>query len=220
MLNIQIELRALKACIISAAKKDIRYYLCGVMVQPRENDVICVATDGRRMTVARSRFEGYQGESFELIIPRDKVELAIKMAAKGQETVLLETDEAGSGYRLNGVPFVAIDGKYPDWRRAVPTIELPGPDSESECKSGNYNPAYLVDAAKSIGAYAGVSPAKAVLGEFKLFQNGPSGAVVQGLDRGCFVVVMPIHIAKEFETISANTGREWITDPVSLKAVK
>ena len=208
-MEMQIEIRALKACALSAGKKDVRYYLNGVLIEPRANDALCVGTDGHRMTVARSEADGFNGSGFELIVPIDRVNLALKAAAKNQETLLLEND--GSGYRLGGIPFIAMDGKFPAWRHTVPTIEL----VEGQEKAATFNPAYLVDAAKSIAAYEGRPASKAVLGGFRLFQNGNSGAIMRGIDPGCFVIIMPVRRDSALEGLSMNADREWIGTPVS-----
>ena len=209
MMEMQIEIRALKACVLSAGKKDVREYLNGVLIELRANDALCVATDGHRMTVARSKADKFNGPGVELIVPIDRINLALKAAAKSQETLLLEDD--GSGYRLGGIPFIAIDGKFPAWRRVVQTIEL----VEGQEKAATFNPAYLVDAAKSIAAYEDRPSSKAVLGGFRLFQNGNGGAIMRGIDPGCFVVIMPVGLDSALEGLSMNADREWIGNPVS-----
>lgn len=126
----------LKAVALAMAKKDIRYYLNGVMIN--ENHI--VATDGHRMHIF---YHGQQWDHGETVIPREIVDLALKMKSSNIEI----TDKA-----VNGIPFNALDGRFPDYRRVIPSSA--GGVTEGGIVS-NINADYLKDAVSAIQSVTG-----------------------------------------------------------------
>ena len=121
----------LKAVALAMAKKDIRYYLNGLMIN--ENHI--VATDGHRMHIF---YHGQQWEHGETVIPREMIDLALKMKAVNVEI---------TGKTINGIPFNALDGRFPDYRRVIPS----GAGGVTEgCIVSNINADYLKDAVSAI----------------------------------------------------------------------
>jgi DNA polymerase-3 subunit beta len=120
----------LQALLLFAAKNDVRYYLNGIYADPAG---YLVATDGHRMLYIKTGEPG-----LDVIIPREAAEAAVKMAKKGQEIPLTKTS-------IGQVTYTTVDGKYPDWRRAIPTIDnlQPNPQCLFEWQ-------YLADAEKAI----------------------------------------------------------------------
>lgn len=130
-----IDSKIIKAIILAAAKKDIRYCLNGVLINTQH----IVATDGARMHAFK---HGQQWEHGEVIIPTDKVELALKMKTK---QIDIEKDN------INGIPFVTIDGKFPDYSRVIPQ----NPKTTNGEIMANINPEYLLDACKAVKLVTG-----------------------------------------------------------------
>lgn len=107
-----------------AAKSDVRYYLNGVFFEPRNGKAIAVSTDGRVMCVAHTSMNWDLGA---IIIPRDVCEQLAKM--KG-EIVFSAIDDGRRFKASNGpstIKFVAIDGRFPEWRAVVPDLDEQAP---------------------------------------------------------------------------------------------
>lgn len=130
-----IDSKIIKAIILAAAKKDIRFYLNGVLMNAQH----IVATDGARMHAYK---HGQEWEHGEIIIPIDKVELALKMKTK---QIKIEKDS------INGIPFGTIDGKFPDYSRVIPQA----PKQANGGIMANINPEFLLDACKAVKLVTG-----------------------------------------------------------------
>ncbi len=115
MQAITLPINMLKAALISAGKKDARYYLNGICVDGRT----LVATDGSRLFAAKIPDDELVPD---VIIPRDAVERALKIADKRQVVIGLSHDPVAKTWVLGGLTFEPIDGKYPDWRRLIPKV--------------------------------------------------------------------------------------------------
>ncbi|ASY56470.1 DNA polymerase III subunit beta [Sinorhizobium sp. CCBAU 05631] len=96
--------------------EETRYYLNGVCL---DGDVL-VATDGHRMGVHP---HGFDGGAFDRgIIPKDVVFALLSMPAPKGLSVSKEKPRVE--IRMDGARIRAklIDGKFPDWRRVVPSM--------------------------------------------------------------------------------------------------
>ena len=99
----QILTNHLKAVLLAAGKKDLRYYLNGVHVNKHH----LVATDGHRMHVV---CHGGDWPHDPVTIPRDACELAIK----GKTTTLEITPTA-----IGPISYQPVEGRYPDYTRVM-----------------------------------------------------------------------------------------------------
>ena len=99
----QIQTNHLKAVLLAAGKKDIRYYLNGVHVTKHH----LVATDGHRMHIV---CHGGEWPHEPVTIPRDACELAIK----GKTTTLEITPTA-----IGPISYQPVGGTYPDYTRLI-----------------------------------------------------------------------------------------------------
>jgi DNA polymerase-3 subunit beta len=143
ILNIQHS--TIKALLIFAAEKDVRYYLKGVCVDvraatdARPADVTLVATDGVILLAHPVPLEDVDGviEPGQYIIPREALEaiapmkagrtaLPIKLTivtpaptvdAEGRTVAPRTEIEITGATALRTAP---IDGRFPDWRRVMP----------------------------------------------------------------------------------------------------
>ena len=130
-----IDSKIIKAVILAAAKNDVRSNLNGVFINARH----IVATDGARMHAHK---HGQEWEHGDIIIPIDKVELALKMKTK---QIKIEKDS------INGIPFGTIDGKFPDYLRVIPQ----NPKTTEGEIMANLNPEFLLDACKAVKLVTG-----------------------------------------------------------------
>ena len=129
-----VDSKTIKAILLAAAKKDIRECLNGLFI----NNKHIVATDGLRMHAYSHGEEWGHGE---VIIPRDKVEIALKMKTK---QIKIEKDS------INGIPFDAVDSKFPDYSRVIPQ-NLKAAEGEIVA---SINPEFLLDACKAVKTVA------------------------------------------------------------------
>jgi DNA polymerase-3 subunit beta len=201
-MKIQLKPETLKALLTIAAKKDIRYYLQGVLVEVNPSgQTVLVATDGHRLlalpVAADDVADPLPGE---YIIPRDALE-SVKPVKYGRATHPFELtieqpaptpDETRPGatithparFTLTGATTAAgamIDGRYPDWRRVLPATASNEP--------GHYQPDYVAD----FGAVASLLTGKKSPCPI-IHHNGTSGALVTGLGHDAVGVLMPMRV--------------------------
>ncbi len=124
-----VNARYLKGLLRLAAKQDIRYYLNGIFVEAtKDAGKFYVATDGHRMGVFHEGWGGDEPEDTTLIIPRDVLEQARLLKLNGPAklpTATLTREATGTLWTLNThegarLTFTPIDGKFPEWRKAIP----------------------------------------------------------------------------------------------------
>ena len=126
------------------AIQDVRYYLTGMLFDVSQQQLTTVATDGHRLALARSVIEVSADLSMQAILPRKAVielerlatELGKMLGDKDNAVTLSfgreflqvslpfgDVDNAGQVSQDLMVTFTArlIDGKFPDYRRVMPS---------------------------------------------------------------------------------------------------
>jgi DNA polymerase-3 subunit beta len=178
-----IKQSALKALVLLAAKKDIRYYLVGVNVEFSPAITRIVATDGHKLGLYQTGAQnvGHGG----LMIPTDVINALPKSGAYDPELTFIKCEGPGA-WEIVGLPnngrivFQEIDGRFPDYVRVCRfnTDGLPG------C----YNPEYLMQFLKVQHLLGGSKKCT-----INVFQNGKSSALVTlaGVDN-FYGVIMPM----------------------------
>lgn len=151
------------------ADHDIRYYLNGIYVEPREaGGVFIVGCDGHRMMVVIDE-TGSASESAILSMDRATVARLVRPSASGGavhikgrfpldrvgnrlqtevfrgKTAMLLTDHMGQVSHVR--PGVLVDGNFPDWRRVIPDFSKLTPGNRAP-----YNHRYL---SKVLDVFAG-----------------------------------------------------------------
>lgn len=127
-----ITVTTLKALLLFAAKKDIRYWLNGVHFEQSVNGTVAVATNGHCLAVARLDRDSAEPASFT--VPREHLDNVVK-SAKGSIDIVQVDDTQCTILSSNGRITVPLcDGKFPDWRR-VTTPQQTG-------ERGYYDPEY------------------------------------------------------------------------------
>jgi hypothetical protein len=121
-MQINIPRAALQAMTHLCTRNDIRYYLNGVMLETLANEARLVATDGSVMGVYRMTDCSFpEAERGQMILPLSAVDLALKAAAKTLPIQLQVTQgAAGPVHMLGAVAFTPVEGRFPDYRRAIP----------------------------------------------------------------------------------------------------
>jgi DNA polymerase-3 subunit beta len=200
-MKLTIEHAVIKALLLVAPKNDVRYYLKGVLVDVRAQDVTLVSTNGA-VLLSVPYLDDVEGDRIvgQWIIPREALE-AVKPCKVGR-TVLPITVEINAGAETSdpdrpGVTIKALDtititgatttttkpveGRYPDWRRVMPVA--------ASFEVAQFDPA-LVATFGDVHALLGGSE------KFKpvIHHNGRGGALVSGLGRDALGVIMPLRI--------------------------
>lgn len=172
---LEIKTAHLKAALTHASKSDIRYYLNGVCLTIGESGMAyLMATDGMRAFIGSFTANWTDVEKkgpFQIIIPRDTVTAAIKLAGKN---ILCRLDVLRDGrYSLGGVQFTAIDGKFPDINRIIP--------STISGETAQYNPEFLLAARDALRVWHGVKtlcPAMQYNGNFPAVMSSNGAFVI------------------------------------------
>jgi DNA polymerase-3 subunit beta len=203
-MKITIDRNALKAVSRFASTKDIRHYLVGVLIEYNPLQTRLCATDGHTLAVHRADAKGDNEGSWTGIIPLDAVNTLLKMkpAIKSLKdepisVTVSDTGEIRCDWLGQSIITRAIDGKFPDYRRVIP--------STLDGQSAWINPDYLtriVDAAKDIGA------------GFTFGWNGNSGSLAF-IGQDMLAVLMPIRQELTTDTAGAAWARESLIEPVS-----
>ena len=166
----------IKAGVLSAltnlsGKKDIRYYLNGVLVEVKDNTLRLVATDGHVMGIYQQELEE-PSEAMRLVIPN---EVIAKLDKKTTNVLICDQDQ----WRADNINFAPIDGQYPDYMRVLPA-KISG-------EVAQFNPDFIARFAKV---------AKALSSKFAvpiIAHNGTSGALVDiGMPLNFVGIMMPI----------------------------
>ena len=184
----QVNIKTLQALAKHIAPKtEIRYYLVGVQLEVTDAGRFYVATDGHKLVAIReARQEGDVNGDY--LIPRDVI-LGVKIQKAGRNPVEYAEFELSDGkpsitYCGTETRFNLVDGKFPDWRRVVPT-KVSG-------EIAQFNPDYLVEirdcaaATIGIGKYSGLC----------LLHNGNSASLYQADSTDFIGVIMPLRINK------------------------
>jgi DNA polymerase III subunit beta len=167
-LEITVPTNYLRAALICASTKKVRYYLNGVYVDP---DGFLVSTDGHRAFVGKidltdvPAFDGW-------IICRDVLKRALT-GYKARDIVISPT-------RTGNIACKPVDGVFPEWRRVV-TSELSGVTAQ-------FNNAYVGDFGKIDKLLAGRTVPSAHIHHNG---DGPAGVTFPDI-QNAFGVLMPV----------------------------
>lgn len=184
-MKITLKTSVLRAALLCAAKKDIRYYLQGICISFNHPEVAMVCgTNGHILFAGQCPIdviEAPEAYGFEIIVPGD----VIKGLDKKAEVVMLETiDSMPKGYYVLGNSrFQAIDARFPDISRVIPSR-----DAFAELKVSYFKPEYLCTANEALAMYYGDKKDKC----YSLAQRGDASGVVHNERNDALVVVMPM----------------------------
>jgi len=184
-MKITLKTSVLRAALLCAAKKDIRYYLQGICISFNHPEVAMVCgTNGHILFAGQCPIETIEAPEalgFEIIVPGD----VIKGLDKKAEVVMLETiDSMPKGhYVLGNTRFQAIDARFPDISRVIPSR-----DAFSEQKASYFRPEYLCTANEALAMFYGDKKDKC----YSLSQRGDASGVVHNGRNDALVVVMPM----------------------------
>ncbi|MFA6314162.1 MAG: DNA polymerase III subunit beta [Sterolibacterium sp.] len=103
------------------AQQDIRYYLNGLLLVVKGNEICVVATDGHRLAYASETLDE-QLPSIEVILPRKTVLELSRQLADNDDALEIALTPTQALFRFGAIEFVSklIDGKFPDYERVIP----------------------------------------------------------------------------------------------------
>ena len=175
--SITLPVRKLQAAASIAATKDVRYYLCTVMLhQPEDKGARIVSTDGFRLLVQAADLPkpaDWMNDEGVLLSAADLRE-ALPMLNKHGELVTIEWGRGHSHATLRSADGFAalrvaiVEGKYPEYQRILQGVDLSNKGGDV-ADSARINPDFLKGAAsvasmlgsKGVQAFAGSSTSSA-----------------------------------------------------------
>ena len=184
-MKITLKTSVLRAALLCSAKKDIRYYLQGICISFNHPEIAMVCgTNGHILFAGQCPIdviEAPEAYGFEIIVPGD----VIKGLDKKADVVMLETIDAmpKGHYVLGNTRFQAIDARFPDVSRVIPSR-----DAFSELKVSYFKPEYLCTANEALAMFYGDRKDKC----YSLAQRGDASGVVHNERNDALVVVMPM----------------------------
>ena len=197
--------KQLKAMSRLAATSDIRYYLNGLHVVQNNRGTYIEATNGHmlgRLLIDETPV----ANPCSVILPLDSVKTLSATGKKGGETVCFTVD----GVKISAINpqgetmiFQAVEGKFPDCDRVVPTVT-----SDSGLEPSTYNPEYIqafYDCANDLRGHksTGIS--------VQIKQRGNDSGIVNIDSDSLFVgIIMPI---REHNTVNVPT---WCSRPKTV----
>ena len=184
-MKISIQSSAIRAAAICAAKKDIRYYLVGVHVKVAHRDYATVAgTNGHILFAGRAaieNLEGQQSAGWSMTIPLE----VCKKISKKLSAVILESLPDGA-YMLDGMRFVPVDGRFPDYQRVIPKYDI----VQVEQQASQFDYALLAQGNDAMIAYHNAKGSTV----YPLVQRGNDSGLIHNGENTAVVVVMGMRV--------------------------
>ncbi len=114
--------RLMERTAFAMANQDVRYYLNGLLLDLRDRDLRCVATDGHRLALAETTLEKPVAGKRQIIIPRKGVLELLGLFEMGEGEASLEFSANHLRVRRGDVVFTSklIDGRFPDYEAVIP----------------------------------------------------------------------------------------------------
>ena len=117
--------RLIELTHFAMAHQDVRYYLNGLLLDIGEGVLRAVATDGHRLAIAEIPVVASVDTARQVIVPRKGISELLRLLGSGDEEVTIDVGSNAIQFTLPEVRLTSklIDGKFPDYRRVVPTEE-------------------------------------------------------------------------------------------------
>ena len=103
------------------AQQDIRYYLNGLLLVAKGNDLIVVATDGHRLAfTSESLTENLT--PIEVILPRKTIIELSRQLNDSDDILTITLTPTQASFAFSNIELISklIDGKFPDYERVIP----------------------------------------------------------------------------------------------------
>lgn len=103
------------------AQQDIRYYLNGLLLVAKGNELIVVATDGHRLAYASESLNESM-TPIDVILPRKTILELSRQLTDSDEPLEIVLTPSQARFNFGSIELVSklIDGKFPDYERVIP----------------------------------------------------------------------------------------------------
>lgn len=103
------------------AQQDIRYYLNGLLLVAKGNELRMVATDGHRLAYAAETLEETP-TPIEVILPRKTILELSRQLTDNDDPLEITLTATQARFKFGNIELVSklIDGKFPDYERVIP----------------------------------------------------------------------------------------------------
>lgn len=107
--------------VFAVSDDETRFFMNGVFVEPEENGLVMVATDGRRLSYIGQKTE-HPVPSFQGVIVPPKVLHLIRKLALGEGQLEIAVADKHIFFRFENhlISSALIDGQFPNYRRVIP----------------------------------------------------------------------------------------------------
>lgn len=111
--------RLLESVGFAMAIHDVRYYICGALLEIGDDGIVAVATDGAQMARAAV---GDAGPECQVILPRPAVLHLLKLLPASEEPVSVRVGDNVASFEFGAASLITklVAGRFPDYRRAMP----------------------------------------------------------------------------------------------------
>lgn len=113
---------ALKMTSYAMSTDETRFVLNGVLLSLKEDKLIVVATDGRRLALMERELDLPKDTKGELLVPSKAIS-EVQRLLKDKGTVTISFTENQISFNIDGTQLVSklVEGIYPNYRQVIPT---------------------------------------------------------------------------------------------------
>ncbi len=107
----------------SMAQQDVRYFLNGLLIEIKSDQILSVATDGHRLAKTKLDEKNPDIDLVQSIVPRKAVlEIAKFLDSDSDETVSVKLNASHILVQSGNFVFISklIDGRFPDYEKVIP----------------------------------------------------------------------------------------------------
>jgi DNA polymerase-3 subunit beta len=110
--------------LFAVSDDETRYFMNGIFLDKKEDTLIMVATDGRRLSFISRRIP-VRMENLKGVILPPKILTIVRKLASGEGTLSLALTDKNVFIRIGETRLSSnlIDGQFPDYRRVIPEVQ-------------------------------------------------------------------------------------------------
>lgn len=114
--------RVIDRTAFAMAQQDVRYYLNGLLLEVKADELRAVATDGHRLATCGIKVELDVAAKTQVIVPRKAVLELAKLMTNPEDTVAISISNNHIRAVVGEYTFTSklVDGKFPDYERVIP----------------------------------------------------------------------------------------------------
>jgi len=115
-----------KTSFSMATNPDVRFILCGLLLEISSNSITAVSTDAHRLAISTSALEKKQINDISCILPRKAVHELIRLLQDNSETKMsIGSSQIRISFKGTSFASKLMDGKFPaGYKRVIPTSAM------------------------------------------------------------------------------------------------